>query len=138
MKCDDISILPISGSISRVKTVQEHLRVVKEHASFEIAALFQPSYSWVKKQKFKSCIFVDKPESFFWCLYSKIVCKFIIGLWKWFQSKSSFNQTVHCFFTIKYVFVSATIVIAFKRTLSKSSSLSIISKVHLIARCNCT
>ena len=87
----------MSENCIRVQAIQERLRVVKENATFEIAALFQSPHTRVKKRgNFKSCIFFDYLESFLYCLYFKMKKERLKG---WIKSVWNFvKMEVKSFF----------------------------------------
>ena len=60
---------------TRVKTIQEQLRVVEKISCFEITALFpSPTHCGEKGGKFKTRKFFNYPGTFLYCLYSSSHC----------------------------------------------------------------
>ena len=105
-------------TFSRVQAVQERLRVDKDNARFEIAALFElPVRREKKRANFKTCIDVVYPESFLYWLYcisrkflgfQGVRCNMILlyFLWICFESKSVKRSTRRWKIVSKEVLIS--------------------------------
>ena len=114
----------------RVHSVQERLRVDKENANFEIAAFFQSPVRWWKKRgNFKTFIVFDYPESFLYCLCSKLYSKYLYFDHKRPKCTKMYEKQTAAFQLrkrITAVFTRLIFIMLFKNTI-----LSLFSQIHL-------